>query len=203
LDLPSHQTKDCPPEAGDADDTPDIARLTRLMVAGDDAAYREFYDAYYGRLLRYLLVVAGGDEEAAAEALAATLARVVRHIKPFPNEEIFWSWLTVLARTAFADHTRKRRRYLAFLDRFTGQARLQETGPADAEAEARMQAVLEQSMAALPIEERHLLEWKYFERRSVHEIAQALDASDKAVESRLVRVRQKLKVLLLSGLKDE
>ena len=173
------------------------------MVAGDEAAYREFYDAYYGRLFRYLLVVAGGDEEAAAEALAATLARVVRHIKPFPNEEIFWSWLTVLARTAFCDHARKRRRYLAFLARFAGQAPLEEALPASAEAEARLRSVLDQSMAALPVEERHLLEWKYFERRTVHDIAQALDTSDKAIESRLVRVRQKLKAMLLLGLKDE
>jgi RNA polymerase sigma-70 factor, ECF subfamily len=148
-------------------------------------------------------VVACGDEEAAADALAATLARVVRHIKPFPKEEIFWSWLTVLARTAFTDHARKRRRYLAFLDRFTWQAQIEESGPAGAEAAARMQAVLEQSMAALPLEDRQLMEWKYFERKSVHEIAQALDVSDKAIESRLVRVRQKLKAMLLLGLKDE
>jgi RNA polymerase sigma-70 factor, ECF subfamily len=203
LDLPSHQTQDSPATEVAGIGMPEIARLTRLMVAGDEAAYREFYDAYYGRLFRYLLVVACGDEEAAADALAATLARVVRHIKAFPNEEIFWSWLTVLARTAFADHTRKRRRYLAFLDRFTWQARLEETSSTSADAEARMQAVLEQSMAALPVEERQLMEWKYFERQSVHEIAQALDASDKAIESRLVRIRQKLKAMLLLGLKDE
>ncbi len=203
LDLPSHQTKDSPATDVAGTGMPDIARLTRLMVAGDEAAYREFYDAYYGRLFRYLLVVACGDEDAAAEALAATLARVVRHIKPFPNEEIFWSWLTVLARTAFSDHARKRRRYLAFLGRFASQAQLEETGPAGAQAEARLQAVLEQSMAAIPGEERQLVEWKYFERKSVHEIAQALDASDKAIESRLVRIRQKLKAMLLLRLKDE
>ncbi len=173
------------------------------MVGGDEPAYRRFYDAYYSRLLRYLLVVAAGDEEAAADALESTLVRVVRHIKVFASEEVFWSWLTVLARSAFSDQTRKRRRYLAFLERFTQHARLQQAGPDSAEAEARLQAALEQSLAALPLDERQLVEWKYFGRRSVHEIALELQASEKAIESRLVRIRRKLKATLLLGLKDE
>ena len=73
----------------------DVAELTRRMRSGEEAAYREFYDAYYSRLLRYLLVVAAGDEEAAAEALEGALLRVVRYIKLFATEEAFWSWLTV------------------------------------------------------------------------------------------------------------
>ena len=97
----------------------DIAALTRAMARGDESAYRTFYEAYFHRLFRYLLVVTAGDEDAAREALQATLVRVVRHIKPFREEGVFWSWLTVLARSALSDQTRKRRRYLAFLDRFT------------------------------------------------------------------------------------
>ena len=89
------------------------------MKEGDEEAYRDFYDAYYNRLWRYLLVVTAGDEEATAEALQATLVRVVRHIKVFQDEASFWGWLTVLARSALSDQRRGRRRYLAFLDRFT------------------------------------------------------------------------------------
>ena len=173
------------------------------MRAGDEGAYREFYDAYYGRLLRYLLVVAAGNEETAGEALASTLLRVVRHIKVFPREEVFWSWLTVLARSAFSDHSRKQRRYLAFLDRFTQHAQLANPGPDTAEAEARMQAALGQHLAALPQDERQLLEWKYFAHRSVRDIAAELATSEKAVESHLVRIRRKLKLALLAELKHE
>ena len=183
--------------------TLDIEDLTRRMAAGDEAAYRTFYDAYFPRLSRYLLVVAAGNEEAAAEALESTLLRVVRYIRVFPSEEAFWSWLTVLARSAFRDQSRKRSRYRAFLERFTRHAEIEESGPDSPEADSRMQTALASSLAALPEEERQLVEGKYFQRRSVRELAEALQVSEKAIESRLVRIRQKLKAALLLKLKNE
>lgn len=116
-----------------------VAALTRAMVAGDETAYGQFNEAYCPRLYRYLLVVAAGDEELAREALQAACIRVVRHIKVFSDETIFWNWLTVLARTAFADQRRKRSRYRAFLDRFTLHARVDAAGHAeDRQADARL-----------------------------------------------------------------
>ena len=173
------------------------------MAGGHEAAYRQFYDAYFDRLLRYLLVVTGGNEEAAREALQLALVRVVRHVKSFETEEKFWSWLTVLARSALADESRKRRRYFAFLDRFT---RHQETGPSamdNGEADERLRALLESKLTALPEDERQLVEQKYILRRSVREIANGQQTTEKAVESRLSRVRRKLKDAVLAELKNE
>jgi RNA polymerase sigma-70 factor, ECF subfamily len=177
----------------------DIAALTRRMAKADESAYRAFYDAYFHRLSRYLLVVTAGDEDAAREVLQATLVRVVRHIKPFADEGVFWSWLTVLARSALGDQTRKRRRYLAFLDRFAWHAQLQQTIAAD-EADGQLLASLEHGLEALAEEERDLVQRKYFARQPVREIAAELHASEKAVESRLVRVRRKLKQAMLEEL---
>jgi RNA polymerase sigma factor (sigma-70 family) len=180
-----------------------VGALTHRMVQGDETAYRMFYDAYFDRLSRYLLVVTAGDEDAAREALQAALVRVVRHIKVFPSEAVFWSWLTVLARSALSDQSRKKRRYLAFLDRFTRHTRAQEKAPDDPEADTRLVVLLESGLAELPFEERRLVEAKYFERSPVRDIATDLNLSEKAVESRLVRIRQKLKAAVLSGLKRE
>jgi RNA polymerase sigma-70 factor (ECF subfamily) len=181
----------------------DIAVLTRAMAAGNETAYRIFYDAYFDRLLRYLLVVTGGNEDAAGEVLQLALVRVVRHVKAFETEEKFWSWLTVLARSALADESRKRRRYFAFLERFTRQ---QETRPAamdNGEADECLRALLEGKLTALPVDERQLVEQKYILRRSVREIADGQQTTEKAVESRLSRVRQKLKDAVLAELKNE
>jgi RNA polymerase sigma-70 factor, ECF subfamily len=180
-----------------------VAALTRRMVAGDELAYRIFYDAYFDRLSRYLLVVTAGDEDAAGEALQSALVRVVRHIKVFPCDAVFWSWLTVLARSALSDQTRKRRRYLAFLDRFAWHTRAQQTAPDDPQADVRLGALLENSLETLPVDERRLLEAKYFAHRSVREVAEGLDLSEKSIESRLVRIRRKLKTAILEGLKSE
>jgi RNA polymerase sigma-70 factor (ECF subfamily) len=204
LSLQAHQTSDYATPADEKPPEPlNVAALTRRMAAGDELAYRTFYDAYFNRLSRYLLVVTAGDEDATREALQSALVRVVRHIKAFPSEPVFWSWLTVLARSALSDQTRKRRRYLAFLDRFTWHTRAQRAAPDDPEADAKLVTLLESNLGALPFDERRLLEAKYFARRSVREIAAELDLSEKAVESRLVRIRHKLKTAILDRLKRE
>jgi RNA polymerase sigma factor (sigma-70 family) len=150
--------------------------------------------------MRYLLVVTDGNEDATREALQQTFVRVVRHIKVFTDEAKFWSWLTVLARSSIADESRKRRRYLAFLDRFTQHAVVQQDIRNDNHVDERLSGLLENCMAALPEDERHLVEAKYFARRSVREIAGEFQTTEKAIESRLTRVRRKLKDAVLAAL---
>jgi len=180
----------------------DIATLTRRMASGDESAYRLFYDAYFDRLWRYLIVVTAGNEDAAREALQATLTRVVRHIRVFTSEPVFWSWLTVLARSALSDQTRKHRRYLAFLERFSKHTVTESASPND-ELGDRLHQLLERHIAALSDEERQLVEAKYFARRSVRDIAAEMQTTEKTIESRLTRIRQKLKNTVLAELKNE
>jgi RNA polymerase sigma-70 factor (ECF subfamily) len=192
-------------EAGQIEDgSPhQVAALTRAMAHGDEAAFREFYDAYFDRLLRYLLVVTGGDELATREALQLTLVRVVRHVKPFDEEEKFWSWLTVLARSARADEARKQRRYFAFLEKFTRHADMENSAGDNGAADEQLRELLEKSLLSLPAEERELIAQKYFLRRSVREIADGQQATEKAVESKLSRIRRKLKEAVFARLKNE
>ena len=169
-------------------------------------AYRTFHDAYVDRLLRYLLVVAAGNEEAAREALQLTFVRVVRHIRIFQREDVFWSWLTVLARSAFADEIKKRRRYFSFLEKFTSHSEVDGAVPEDEDdggADEKLHALLAHELASLPGDERQLIEQKYIARHTVREIAGELQTTEKAVESKLSRVRRKLKDAVLSGLKHE
>jgi len=173
------------------------------MAAGDEAAFRIFYDAYYDRLWRYLLVVASGNEDVAREVLQSTLVRIARYIKVFHDEPVFWGWLTVLARTAFSDQSRKRRRYLAFLERFTSHFQSEKNVQPDTHADTRLLRLLDRDLSQLPPDERELVEAKYFSRRSVRELAHEHQTTEKAIESKLVRIRRKLKASILQGLKDE
>lgn len=141
-------------------------------------AWRMFYDAYFGRLWRYLLVVAAGSEDAAREGLQGALVRAARHIKVFRDEAVFWSWLTVLARSALADETRKRRRYFSFLDRFMRHVNLQNDEASNVEIENRLKMLLEKQIAALPPDERELIGQKYIAQRAVREIAKNLQTTE-------------------------
>jgi RNA polymerase sigma-70 factor (ECF subfamily) len=166
-------------------------------------AYRTFYDAYFDRLWRYLLVVAAGNEDVAREALQATLVRVTRHIKIFQSEDVFWSWLTVLARSAFSDEARRRRRYFSFLERFTHHTSVEESSQNEDHADERLRTLLERKVAALSADEQELVGQKYLARRSVREIAGELQTTEKAVESKLSRIRRKLKDAVLAELNHE
>jgi RNA polymerase sigma-70 factor, ECF subfamily len=172
------------------------------MAGGDEMAWQMFYNAYFDRLWRYLLVVARGNEDAAREALQAALIRVTRHVKVFRDENTFWSWLTVVARTALADETKKQRRYFSFLDRFTGQAEVELDGTTDPHTDDQLKNLLERHVKLLPPDEQLLVEEKYFRRRAVREIADELQTTEKAVESKLSRVRKKLKDAMLAELND-
>lgn len=181
--------------------TPAISLLTSQMSKGEEAAYREFYELYFNRLLRYLLVLTR-NEETAREALQLTFVRVARHAKKFQSEAAFWSWLTVLARSSVIDEKRKTRRYLSFLVRFFRHSEI-ETSLSEADTNVRLLELLEINLCALVPDERVLIEKKYFNRDSVGDIAEQLQSSEKAIESRLVRIRRKLKELILIQLKHE
>ena len=204
LDARIHDTN---VEADAVEDAPaaslPVVALTRGMVRGDEDAYRKFHEDYFARLFRYLLVVTSGDEDAAREALQSSLVRVVRHVKVFEDDARFWRWLTVLARSAFLDQTRKRRRYFAFLDRFTEHTRGEAAGGDDGQADARLLRLLDEQMLELPPDERNLVERKYLGRESVRDLAVSLHTSEKALESRLGRVRRKLKDAVLARLRHE
>jgi RNA polymerase sigma factor (sigma-70 family) len=171
----------------------EIAQLTADMAAGEEDAYREFYARYFNRMFGYLLVLTRGHEDSAREALQSAMLRVVKHIKRFQSEQAFWSWLTVLSRTALVDQERKRARYNAALDRFAHED--------PAIVESRLLECLRQSLSLLPKEDLVIIEKKYFDEQPVAQIASMMEVTEKAVESRLVRIRQKLKKQTLELLK--
>lgn len=136
---------------------------------------------------------------AAREALQQTFLRAVKHIRPIATEAELWSWLTVLARSAAADAGRRERRYLGFLERWFREQ--PEPPPFPADPERELAAALAAELATLPAPDRELLERKYLDGDAIRALAVTLGTSEKAVESRLTRTRQRLKDGLLNRLR--
>ena len=179
-----------------------VRSLTAGLARGEESAWRQFHDAYFDRLIRYLLVVLRGDEEAARDALQQTLIRVHRHVRRFDSETVFWSWLCVLARSAARDGARHRNRYAALLASYARSwfASMDET-PDD--SERVLSTCLEQAMGQLSSEDRALLITKYEGRQSVADLALETGTTPKAVESRLARIRACVRSELLKRLHHE
>lgn len=167
------------------------------MARQEEAAFVEFLDGYRDRLFRYLIVVTRGDEEVTQEAMQQTMLRVVRHIRRFDDEAVFWSWLTRLARSAVTDHTRKKGRYFAFLARFFSHQFVQKEESANATEDPSLLDRLEELLPNLSTEDADLVERKYYLGETSRAIAEQLGTTEKAIESRLVRVRLRLRQMLL------
>jgi RNA polymerase sigma factor (sigma-70 family) len=129
---------------------------------------------------------------------------VTRHARPFSEESHLWSWLTVLARSALADQRRGRRRYSPFSIASPGAVNDEVASPSSVldHSNDPLGSLLEAELARIPSADRTLLEWKYRENQSVRAIADRLDTSEKAVESRLSRLRARIKTELLARLRE-
>ena len=181
----------------------DIRALTAAMAQGDEDAFRRFHAAYFHRLLRYLFVVTRGDDDAARDALQETFARVARHVRAFDSEEILWNWLTRIARNAATDGARQRRRYGNLLSRVATFWRIQRPEMETPIDEIPWDDLLSTALEALSPTDRALVEAKYLQRLSVRDLAAQFQLTERAVESRLARARQELRVALMKRLKDE
>jgi RNA polymerase sigma factor (sigma-70 family) len=180
----------------------DVLTLTTRMSRGEEAAFQEFYQLYFNRLLHYLFVVTAGQEELAREALQSTFVRVARRVRRFDSEAAFWNWLAVLARNCAIDELRKRSRHQNLLARFF-QRRPADADLATADAEEQFLKLMEKEIASLPEDERSLLERKYFAEETARGLAEEFQITEKAMESRLLRIRRKLKTMILDRLKNE
>ena len=178
-----------------------VGELTRRLAAHDEEAFRKFHARYFDQLYQFLLVVARGQEDEAREALQETLLRVARKARVFDDEEAFWCWLKAVARNAARDGGRKQRRYLTLLGRLTLRWSAKEPHANDG-AESRLQAILSESLDELPADDRNLVESKYLDGAATKELSSSTGLTEKAVESRLLRLRRQLGERLLKKLNE-
>jgi RNA polymerase sigma-70 factor (ECF subfamily) len=197
IQLPATRTAQ---EVAIAEATPtSVALLTRRLRARDEAAFREFHKLYFDRLYQFLLVVTRGQEDEAQDALQETLLRVVRYVREFETDEAFWGWLKVVARSAARDGGRKHRRYFNLLQNFA--LRWQNDAQEQTLIEDNhLSLVLEECLDELDPRDRRLIEGKYLDGETVKELSAQTGLTDKAVESRLGRLRRRVRELMIKKL---
>jgi RNA polymerase sigma factor (sigma-70 family) len=167
-----------------------LLALTTALAQGDDLAWAQFHRDYGPTLFRQLLAATRGDHDLASDALQQTYLRVARYARPCESEAMFWGWLRMVTRTALSDCRRRRRSFWEMLKRRADEPDASTEPQGDDEP---LQIALDAALASLDADERALLEAKYFSGESVRTIAERLDVSAKAVESRLTRARTELR----------
>ncbi|MCB9913446.1 MAG: sigma-70 family RNA polymerase sigma factor [Planctomycetes bacterium] len=174
-------------------------QLTRRLSAGDEAAFRTFHHRYFDALYAFVLVICQGHVDGAQDVLQETLLRVARYARPIRDPDMFWRWLKMVARSAARDAARKEHRYLNLLRNYALRwlpIQPSEEDVAATELGDLLQAVL-QKLAGT---DRELVEGKYVHGASVRELATQTGLTERAVESRLLRLRRHLRARLLREL---
>lgn len=176
-----------------------VESLTRRLRAGEEEAYREFYDRYSLRLMRYLVSLHRGDVGTAKDTFQNTVLRVGRYVKVFRDEAVFVSWILRLAKTAFLDENRKLSRYQRLLERFGTSL----DGSAVESKHGGLADSLVEALGALEPNAARLLDDFYRKGLSYAEIGLGLGISARAVEGRLARARAGLRELIIGRADNE
>ncbi len=173
--------------------------LTEAICAGDERAFGRFYDLYSLRLYKHALVLSKGNEAEARELLQAVVLKLANRFQVFDEEKRLWAWLSRCLLNSYLDICRARKRQERFLSLDYLEAELPQTG----QAEHQWSAALQFALGQFAPDEQELLRSAYVDERPLQELADESGQSYKAVESRLGRLRQKLKARLLSRLRNE
>jgi RNA polymerase sigma-70 factor (ECF subfamily) len=161
--------------------------LRDAVLAGDEDAWRAWYDEAYPELYRYVLWRCGGLRDCAEEVVQETWLTAVRRVRTFdPAAGSFVAWLRGIAANLLRNHFRRRRHHR--IEPLAADPL--DAGPELARQERHRAEAVARALAALPARYEDVLRAKYLEGRSVADIAATWAESAKAVESLLSRARQ-------------
>jgi RNA polymerase sigma-70 factor (ECF subfamily) len=159
--------------------------LLKAVLAGDEAAWRTWYEESFDGLYAYVLWRCAGLRDLADEVVQETWLTVVRRIGTFdPDRGRFAGWLRGIAANVLRNHLRGRRKALPPWD--GRPADVADDLPERQDRAERIAAAL----TALPERYEAVLRAKYLDQQSMAEIAAAWHDTPKAIESLLTRARQ-------------
>ena len=180
----------------------DVPKLTAALKGADEAAFAWLHAQWSQRINRYCFALAAGDDVFASEISQATWLRIVRHIRVVKDESALWNWIACAARHAATDLRRTGGRYRQALARF-GEWWSQPACSAPADPSDALLTALEAALLQLSEEDRHLIDGRYFTGDSLASIGARQALSERAVEGRLARLRQRLRELIAQKLRSQ
>jgi RNA polymerase sigma-70 factor (ECF subfamily) len=166
------------------------AGLRSAVLAGDETAWRAWYEETFPSLYAYAHWRCAGLRDLTEEIVQETWLTAVRRLRDFrPEQGSFAAWLRGIVANLLRNHWRHAHPRNGTVDRLGDQHPF--SPPADAALEQRERAEqIARALAQLADRQEAVLRAKYLDGRSVADIAAEWGESPKAVESLLTRARQ-------------
>ncbi|MCG8525182.1 MAG: sigma-70 family RNA polymerase sigma factor [Opitutales bacterium] len=161
--------------------------LARGIRMGSSKVFSIFYEQYKGYLFASILKFVNGNEADARDVLQQVLIKLTKAKVKWKTEEQLRSWCFITCKNSSIDFLRKHGKTPDFsgLDEDETLADPNEVF-----------AKLEQAIDSLDSEEAKLLREVYWEKIRRVEIADREQTTVKALESKLARIRKKMKKIL-------
>ena len=161
--------------------------LRSAVLAGDERAWRTWYDECFAGLYAYVLWRCAGVRDLADDIVQETWLTAVRRVRTFdPDRARFATWLRGIAANMLRNHFRRARSKQPL----QGLDGVDQPAPADTGRERDTAERIGRALARLHERYEAVLQAKYLEQQSVEQIADAWKDTPKAIESLLARARQ-------------
>lgn len=154
------------------------------------AQFRQVYDTYVGPMRDYCFRRIPASD--ANDALAEVFVTVWRKIDEVPEEPERKLWLYGVARNVVRNTQRSGRRRARLNGKVSGLSVETSVGPEAVVVRRQEHDALLSALAELRPADQEILRLRSWEELSLAEIAEVMDLSVRAVETRLSRARQKL-----------
>ncbi len=168
----------------------------------DVSTVEQMFDRCCAGLYRYIALRVGYDRTLADELMQQLWLQACKSHRAMPPEDCEY-WLRSVAKNLINDHWRRKHRRPAHLGLEHPEVARELASRLDAEvlpsAELEKRETLAQlalAVTALPSEDQDLIVLHYVQCRSFEDIGAVCGMSERAVEGRLYRARQKLKHML-------
>lgn len=164
--------------------------LLRRIAAGDEAALHELLQ-YYGPRIRYIIrpfLPDAREQEECVQDVAMTLWRKAGEFDA--SKASFAAWLTVICRNAALNRARRRKVETPLDETVTVPSAEDEV------LRRERQQRLYQAVGQLYGTERQIFFRKYYYGQSTAQIAAELGLTERGVEGRLYRLRDKMRRLM-------
>ena len=169
--------------------------IIELLLAKDDRGMQALL-LHCGPLMRYVIAPILPDAHDRDDCISEITVRIWEKVEQFnASRGSLTAWLTAVARNAALNYARKNARS-AGLDEISPDTPSPEPTPEEIVLQKERQAELRSALGKLSPKDRVLFYRKYYYRQPTAQIAAELGMTERAVEGRLYRLKQRLRKML-------
>jgi RNA polymerase sigma factor (sigma-70 family) len=165
--------------------------LMRLVQAGDTTQLALLFERHHVALFRYLLHLTS-DRMLSEDLVQEVFLRVLKYTRSYDPSLSFRVWLYGMARNAYFDSLRKRRREVSSNGEM-GEIASSEPMPEEISSSKQDAMFLREALMQLPVEKREVLVLSRFHELRYEEIARILKCEIGTVKVRVYRALKELR----------